>query len=117
MEAIIPVNYSVTYANRNFFNGSLQGTQQALAVLNEYVYTEPPIVMIFGPPYSSVSTLLNPVVGQYNIVQVSHSGKARHIFVLLWQTTITKKNVGTVSSSAILSPALNVEKHTYVAYV
>ncbi|XP_072037397.1 gamma-aminobutyric acid type B receptor subunit 2-like [Amphiura filiformis] len=47
------------------------GTEEALSVFYDYVYMEPPILMIFGPPYSSVSTLLNPVVGQYNIVQVT----------------------------------------------
>ena len=48
-----------------------QGTSQALSVLYNYIYNGPPILMIFGPPYSSVSTLLNPAAGQYNMVQVS----------------------------------------------
>ncbi|XP_072037334.1 gamma-aminobutyric acid type B receptor subunit 2-like [Amphiura filiformis] len=46
-------------------------TSHALSILYDYIYNGPPIPMMFGPPYSSVSALLNPVAGQFNIVQIT----------------------------------------------
>ncbi|XP_072037336.1 gamma-aminobutyric acid type B receptor subunit 2-like [Amphiura filiformis] len=46
-------------------------TTTGLSVLYDYIYNGPPFPIMFGPPFSSISTLLNPVVAIFNIMQVT----------------------------------------------
>ncbi|XP_033624949.1 gamma-aminobutyric acid type B receptor subunit 2-like [Asterias rubens] len=46
------------------------GAARALQLLNTFVYTEPHVVMTWGPALSSEALVLNEVAAQYNLVQV-----------------------------------------------
>ncbi|XP_072037294.1 gamma-aminobutyric acid type B receptor subunit 1-like [Amphiura filiformis] len=78
-------------------------TAHALGILYDYIYNGPPIPMMFGPPYSSVSTLLNPVAGEYNIIQVTVAGspalrdRSRYPFTLQAYPLENDMNPGRVS--------------------
>ncbi|XP_071477852.1 gamma-aminobutyric acid type B receptor subunit 2-like [Diadema antillarum] len=73
----------------NWTNGS---PAAALQILNDFVTTGPPIVMVWGPFLSGVATVLNEVVPQYNLVQVTMASsstlKDRAHYPLTVQTTV-----------------------------
>lgn len=56
---------------RSHFKKYWQGKpDQALRLLHDFIYVDPPILMAWGPMLSSDAVVVNEVASKYNIIQV-----------------------------------------------
>ncbi|XP_030853026.1 gamma-aminobutyric acid type B receptor subunit 2-like [Strongylocentrotus purpuratus] len=58
------------YELRMRWNWTMGSPANALRLLHDFVSTGPPVLMTWGPMFSSVATVVNEITPEYNIVQV-----------------------------------------------
>ncbi|XP_030853025.1 gamma-aminobutyric acid type B receptor subunit 2-like [Strongylocentrotus purpuratus] len=64
------------YELRMRWNWTMGSPANALRLLHDFVSSGPPVLMTWGPMFSSVATVVNEIAPEYNIVQVVTAGSS-----------------------------------------